>query len=184
MLDPVLKSKLTYLFHMLDVSENEQLHLEDFDIVAERVTKALGTSKKDKKKKEAIHRRSKNFFVKMQKTMELEKDTIDLEDWLQYFDYVVRNPDKQLLNEVVRYLLAFFFGVFDANRDGYFSAQEYEDLFATFGISKSQSQTAFNYMDLNKDGRLTRYELLMAVEIFLTSPDPKEPGQWIFGDWK
>jgi Ca2+-binding EF-hand superfamily protein len=180
----MLKEKLTYLFHMLDTSENELLDIKDFEMVAEQVTKHLGTSKLEKRKKAAVFRRSRDFFQRIHTAMELTKDSIDLKDWLVFFEnHVLGNENKQSLNEIVRYLLSFFFGVFDDNRDGFFSIKEYENIFETFGITKSQSQGAFNKMDLNNDGILSRYELLMAVEMFLSSTDPDEPGNLIFGDW-
>jgi Ca2+-binding EF-hand superfamily protein len=184
MVDSMLKEKLTYLFHMLDVSQNQQLDVKDFELVAEQVTKHLGNSKLEKRKKAAVFRRSRDFFKRVQTAMGLTKDSIDLQDWLGYFEnHVLGDENKQSLNEVVRYLLSFFFGVFDDNRDGFFSIKEYENIFETFGISKSQSQGAFNKMDLNQDGILSRYEILMSVEMFITSTDPDEPGNQIFGDW-
>lgn len=184
MIDQMISSKLTYLFHMLDVSENELLDIKDFEMVAEQVTVGLGNTKLEKRKKAAIFRRSRDFFKRIQKAMNLSKDSIDLQDWLGYFEnHVLGEDNKQSLNEVVRYLLSFFFGVFDDNRDGYFSIKEYEHIFETFGISKSQSKIAFDKMDLNQDGILSRYELLMAVEMFLTSTDAEDPGNRIFGEW-
>ena len=185
MMDPMISSKLTYLFHMMDVSQNELLDIKDFEMVAEQVTVGLGNTKLEKRKKAAVFRRSRDFFNRIQKAMNLTKDSIGLQDWLGYFEnHVIGADQKQSLNEVVRYLLSFFFGVFDDNRDGYFSITEYEKIFETFGISKSQSKAAFDKMDLNQDGILSRYELLMAVEMFLTSTDPTEAGNKIFGDWE
>jgi len=183
MLDPMITSKLTYLFHLLDVSDNELLDIHDFELVAERVTKGLGTSKLEKRKKAAILRRSRDFFNKITKSMNLTKEAIDLKDWLSYFEQHVLK-DKQSVNEVVRYLLSFIFGVFDENRDGYFSREEYENVFETFGITKPQSKQSFDKMDLNGDGILSRYELLMAIEMFVTSTNIDDPGQLIFGEWK
>jgi len=181
-LDPILQSKLTYLFHMLDKSENELLDVHDFELVATEVTKSLGNSKIEKRKKAAILRRSKDFYNKIAKSMNLTKEAIDLADWLGYFESHVLK-DKQSVNEVVRYLLSFIFGVFDENRDGYFSREEYENVFETFGITKPQSKQSFDKMDLNGDGILSRYELLMAVEMFITSTNMDDPGQLIFGEW-
>ncbi len=185
MLDPKITIKLTYLFHLLDVSDNKLLDIKDFEMVAAQVTKGLGNSKVDKRKKAAILRRSRDFFKRIKSSMMLEKDSIELHDWLGFYEYhVLVGADKHLLNEVVRYLLSFIFGVFDENRDGYFSLEEYENVFETFGISKSQSKLTFDKMDLNEDGILSRYELLMAVEMFISSTNEDEPGQLIFGEWR
>lgn len=185
MLDPLQNTKLTYLFNLLDVSKNQLLDLKDFELVAEHVTKSLGTSKLEKRKKAAIFRRSRDFYRRISKALDIKKDNINLQDWLAYFDqHVLGGSDRHTLNETVRYLLSFFFGVFDDNRDGYFSREEYENIFATFGITKSKSKAAFDTMDLNKDGILSRYELLLALEMFITSTDAKESGNLIFGKWK
>ena len=97
---------------------------------------------------------------------------------------VLDESDDVVLDEYVDLLLAFIFGMFDDNHDGYIQFSEYKDLFSIFGKSEAFSREAFDKIDVNNDGKLSRYELIPAMETFITSEDPSEIGNWVLGDWK
>jgi len=74
--------------------------------------------------------------------------------------------------------------LFDDNHDGYISTDEYVDMFVVYGIDIKYSAKSFIKLDINRDDRLSRNELLHAFETFLLSNEPNQPGNWIFGNWE
>ncbi|MFT6865391.1 MAG: Ca2+-binding EF-hand superfamily protein [Cyclobacteriaceae bacterium] len=185
MLASFKSAKLTYLFDLLDINGNGFLQLNDFVQLADNVRKILNYEEGEKEH-QAISRKSIKFFHKLLRDIPNPGDqSINLASWLQFFEEEVTSfEDEDTVDEWVDLLLAFVFGMFDENHDGYISLAEYQDLFTIFGKDGAFSKVAFDKIDINKDGKLSRYELIPAVETFLTSSNPDEYGNWVFGDWR
>lgn len=177
--------KMTYLFKMLDINGNGALQLDDFAELSEKVREKLGYEEGEKEHI-AIVQKSVRFFHKLLRDIPNPGDqTISLDEWLKFFgEEVASFEDEDTVDEWVDLLLAFVFGMFDENHDGYISLKEYSDLFEIFGRDHTFSKVAFNKIDANKDGKLSRYELIPAVETFLTSDNELEFGNWVFGNWR
>lgn len=185
MLNSFQSAKLTYLFNLLDVNSNGSLQLDDFTELSEKVREKLNY-KKEEKEHQAILQKSIKFFHKLLKDIPNPGDqAINIDEWLSFFsEEIATFEDEDTVDEWVDLLLAFVFGMFDENHDGYISLQEYLDLFEIFGKDHAFSNDAFEKIDANSDGKLSRYELIPAVEVFLTSTDETDVGNWVFGDWK
>lgn len=184
MLTPFQHQKLTYLFNLLDISNNGILQLNDFAELAESVREMLQYEEGKREHQEIVRKSVKLFHKLLRDIPYSENQSIALQDWLAFFDEeVVNTKDLEVVDEYVDLFLVFIFGLFDENRDGYISADEYQDIFHLFGIDKSFSKEAFSKIDRNGDNRLSKYELAPAMETFFTSLDESDVGNWIFGDW-
>ncbi len=185
MLSDFQRTKLTHFFRLLDQDGNNFLQLEDFSDIAERLRMEFEYAYDGPENKFLVSR-CVNFFHKLLSNVTHEgKQTIDLEEWLAYAQKeLVDNQDLNELEEFTEFMVGFFFDLFDENKDGYISAEEYADLFMIYHIDIKYSAKSFVNLDINKDGRLSRTELLFAFETFVTSDDPTMKGNWIFGDWE
>lgn len=181
MLSDFQQKKLTYLFRLFDFKKNEAIRKDDFMELAEKISEELNLGED---KSLAAKESSYTFFRRMAKDMDPEaKYEVRLDDWLKFFDEnVVNTEDSETVEEYAQLILSYIFGYFDENRDGYISIEEYENLFSTLGMSKLHSGLAFKRIDKNQDFRLSRYELILAVETFLTSDDPKNSDNLVFGN--
>jgi Ca2+-binding EF-hand superfamily protein len=184
MLTPFQSAKLTYLFELLDVNGNGSLQIGDFSDLTESIRKKLNYDEGGKEH-QAIAQKSAHFFHKLLKDIPHPEDqSITLTGWLKFFNAEVASfKDPDTVDEWVDILLSFLFGMFDDNHDGYISLEEYQDIFEVFGMDQAYSEAAFKKIDANGDNKLSRYELIPAIETFLTSDNPKEIGNWVFGNW-
>ncbi|WP_258104466.1 hypothetical protein [Marinoscillum sp. MHG1-6] len=184
MISDFQRKKLVHLFNLLDLSESGNLQLNDFAELAEKVRIKLNYEDRSKEHEVAVRKSVKFFYDLLREIPDHQDQTISLEQWLDYFDEnVVNSDDDDVISDHVQFFLDFLFGLFDENRDGFISIDEYIDIFEVFGLEKSHLAKAFIKLDLNADERLSRYELIPAIETFLQSDDPEEVGNWVFGAW-
>ncbi len=65
-----------------------------------------------------------------------------------------------------------FFGVLDVNGDGYLSEDEYSRSFELTGVQDASFvRHAFEYMDVNKDGKLSILEYTAGLLAYFTTED-------------
>lgn len=185
MLSDFQRKKLTHFFQLLDLDKNDILQLEDFSDIAERLCIEFSYDQGSKEQKFLVDR-CVNFFHKLLGDIKHEGyQVISLEEWLKYMAVeFIENRNTDALDEFSEFMIGFLFDMFDENNDGYISAEEYADLFVVYGIDIKYSAKAFINIDINKDDRLARNELLFAFETFLTSDDATMKGNWLFGDWQ
>ena len=185
MLSEFQREKLTYFFNLLDLSRNGSLQLEDFSEIAERVREQLGYDYSGDEYRFIVNKAVHFFHQLLRDIPKPEKQGIDLEQWLEFFDKrIVNGNDRDFQEEYLENVIGFLFDLFDENHDGYISVEEYADLFLMYGIDIKYSAKSFINLDLNRDDRLSKNEILHAVEVFFTSDDPSEKGNWVFGKWK
>jgi Ca2+-binding EF-hand superfamily protein len=178
MLSEFQTTKLTYLFVLLDVEKNGVIRDEDFLVLNEKLQEVR--DHEDSKKE------TKNLSLPFIRALlrDLNKsvfDEINHREFLDFFNGLLSSDDDEMLDEYSQLLLGFIFGYFDENKDGFISKEEYEQLFHVFGMVDDESVEAFGILDRNNDERLSRYELANAIETFLTSDDPENPDNFIFG---
>lgn len=183
MISDFQKKKLTHFFYLLDVNKNDFLQLEDFSIISDNLIFNLDYEE-GSKEHQFIAEKSVAMFYRFSADIANSGKNITLDDWLKFFDTnIIGNRNKELLEEYVELIIGFLFDLFDANHDGYISIEEYTDIFMAYGIDIKYAAKAFVNLDINQDERLSKSEILYAVETFLVSDDTRERGNWIFGNW-
>ncbi len=184
MLSDFQRKKLTYFFHLLDDNKNGYLQLEDFSEIAEELCINLEYEFESSDHKFIVDKSVGLFYKLLKDIPHEEKQIISLEAWLDFFDKkLISNRNEELLDEYIELFIGFLFDLFDENHDGYISVDEYADLFVTYGIDIKYSAKSFVNLDINQDGKLSKNELIHAAETFMTSDDPSQKGNWIFGNW-
>lgn len=184
MLSGFQATKFRYLFHLLDINDDGLIEKKDFTELAERLS-TFQNGLIDDKAYEKLVFRGTTFYNRLMKALKPSDPTrIGLHEWIRYIhEEILVSGDEDNLAELTQLLLGFVFGLFDENHDGYLSLEEYQDLFQTLNVSRSKSLETFRKLDVNEDHTLSRYEVVLAVETFLISDDPKDSGNWIFGDY-
>jgi hypothetical protein len=70
----------------------------------------------------------------------------------------------------------------DHDGDGKLDQQEYRAWFVSaFGLSEHDADTAFDKVDSDHDGHVTRSEMVAAIHDYYFSDDPEAPGNWLLG---
>ncbi|WP_258105229.1 EF-hand domain-containing protein [Marinoscillum sp. MHG1-6] len=185
MLSEFQSTKFKHLFNLLDINDNGIIQKNDFTLLAERVAPFVN-GKIDSKAYNQLVYRGMTFYNRLIKSLEpSDPSRIGMHEWVKYIDKeIIESGDQDNLAELTQLLLGFIFGLFDENHDGFLSLEEYQEIFQVLSIDDSKASLLYEKLDSNSDDRLSRYELVLAVEGFLTSDDPSELGNWIFGDYQ
>ena len=185
MLSPFQEQKLNYFFGLLDLNKNGYLQLSDFTEISEKIRLKMGYEDRSQEHKFLVDKSVKFFHRLLTDIPHSDNQVIKQQEWLDFFDReIVSSGEEEVLDEYVEMIIGFLFDLFDDNHDGYISVEEYADIFLIYGIDIKYSARAFINLDLNQDDKLSRSELLHAVETFLTSDNQSEKGNWIFGNWE
>ncbi len=179
------KKKLTHYFNVLDSNRNGVLQEDDFITIGENVCLNLGLP---------LSGTEYDFFVKKCKEMfeilkkDLDKDhnnAVDLDEWLFYWEkFIFTDKNVDLLKKYVALTVKFVFDLYDVDKDGLITTDEYTDMFTIYGIPVVYSAKSFVKLDVNKDGVISKDELVKAVKDYFVSSNPDTPGNWIFGNYE
>lgn len=179
------RKKLTHYFNILDHNKNGELQEDDFIGVGENVCLNLGISLNGPEYKYFVDR-SKEMFAYLLKDLDKDGDkSISLEEWLFYFDkYILTEKNVELLKKYIALTVRHVFELYDVNKDGLITVDEFADMFTIYGISVKYSAKSFVKLDKNNDGVISKQELVLAVKDYFISSKPDAPGNWIFGDYE
>ncbi|GGS29412.1 MULTISPECIES: EF-hand domain-containing protein [Actinokineospora] len=93
----------------------------------------------------------------------------------------VQSMDQDLVENAYIPLNSVFFDVVDSDHDGKISESELVSALQRDGLSADNVREAFQRMDRDKDGDITRQEWDQAVREMLLSSDPNAPGSIMLG---
>ena len=179
------RKKLGYFFRILDLNSNGSLQMDDFSEMVEKVRITLDYEPQDKNHKRITDKAVKLFNSLVDDIKPFSFNQVTEDEWINFFlDQVILTDDEDTLDEYKELIFNFMFDFFDQNRDGFISKKEYEDFYDIFGIDRSFCDKAFSLLDKTQSYKLSRYDLMTAVEEFFASDDPTLHGNWIFGNWE
>ncbi len=181
MLTKLQKQKQTHFFHILDYDCNGVIQRDDFVAIGENIAVIRGFGVQSKEF-EIVMSTSLGVWDKL--TQYVHSANCSLDMWLTFIDSLVINSSEDWYDQYVTGMVQTLFDLFDTDNDYYISLDEYIDLFIGMRIEVRFAPISFKNLDQNKDGLISRDELVSAVEEFLKSDDPKATGNWLFGYWK
>ncbi|MEM9896066.1 MAG: EF-hand domain-containing protein [Bacteroidota bacterium] len=180
---PFLTEKVGYFFRILDLNGNGFLQGDDFEEMAAKIIKIMkleeGSYRERKVKEKAL-----KLFQTLAKDMNpFSYNQITEQEWINFFlSYVIN--DEERLNDYKELIFNFMFDFFDQNRDGFINKAEYQDFFKIFGLDQSFVDDAFDKLDHSKVQKVSRYDLMAALEDYFTSTEEEVKGNWVFGNWQ
>ena len=179
------RKKLGYFFRILDLNSNGCLQMDDFTEMVEKVRLTLDYEVGGKGHKRITDKAVKLFNSLVKDIKPFTFNQVTEQEWVDFFlREVILSGDEDTLDDYKELIFNFMFDFFDQNRDGFISKKEYEDFYDIFGIDRAYCDKAFSLMDKTQNYKLSRYDLMNAVEEFFASNDPTLPGNWIFGNWE
>lgn len=184
MLSELQRNKLSYFFDLLDLNRNELLQHNDFSDLAELVREKLQL-KEGSSEHEYIAKQSVRLFHQLLSDISPEEpQSIKKSEWLDFFeDKFGDEVDEEILETYQMQIYLYVFDFFDVNKDGFITRDEYEWFFELFKLDQEFLDKSFSKLDVNGDQKVSRYEMLAAIEEFLTSDEEDAAGNWAFGNW-
>jgi Ca2+-binding EF-hand superfamily protein len=178
MLSEFQKRKQAKVFEVGDVDKNGVLEQADFERVSDNLARASGfaTGSPEHQSLRAAYLAG---WAQVQTYAKQYSDRVTPSEWLEARAALINDP--ALYPRFKQSTVDVFFKMFDANRDGAISCEEFSLFFKGYEIDDAQAEEAFRQMDTNGDGRITREEMFELVEQFHHSQDPSAPGNWLYG---
>lgn len=178
------KKKLSHFFNILDSQKKGYLQIDNFSDIVENIRISFGYTPEDKKYKFLAEKSTRFFHKLLNSAIHADPQSISEQEWIDHIETeIIDGGNEDLFDDFAEFIIGFLFDMFDDDHDGYISTDEFVDMFIVYGIDIRYSAKAFLNLDVTKDGRLSKNELIHAFETFLLSDDPQEPGNWIFGTW-
>jgi len=180
MLTELQTAKLTHIFNIIDFDRNGTIEKEDFEAIGENLAIIrdfdYGSADFDR-----VMGLSMSIWNNLQPHISGSEGS--LSDWLTFMDNLFNEGDGLAYMNYLKKFVDTLFNLFDVNKDGVFSQNEYIDLFIGLRIEVRFAPKAFKRIDINGDGIISKDELIKSSNVFMMSNDPEAPGNWLFGDW-
>ncbi|MEM9338699.1 MAG: EF-hand domain-containing protein, partial [Bacteroidota bacterium] len=177
------RKKLTYFFRLLDLDRNQQLEVNDFSDMVEYVRARLDIEEGSIAHKNIADKATRFFHQLVADISPKNQQAISEKEWITYFGKKLNGKKKEAALEKYQELIfRYMFDFFDHNHDGFITKNEYQIFFEIFGVDKTYFDKSFSFLDKNRDEKISRYEILAAIEDFLMSDEEEAKGNWIFGN--
>ena len=174
--------KQIHYFNVLDYDGDGFLEKQDFLDVADRLAKMRGYDD-GSSRHSAVRQEILRMWTNARALSGAEgKTRITLEEWLAHEQEVL--DSSVLIQSYVQGIARVIFDVLDADSDGVISEEEYRTFFRAFQDNAEGADRAFQKLDVDDTGHLTREDFLDLVTEFHLSDDPDARGNWLFGSYR
>jgi Ca2+-binding EF-hand superfamily protein len=167
------------MFHAIDRNEDGVLSWDDHQLILDRFAAATHLSA-DSAEYQALRGAIARNWEELKVHADLDRDdVVDLEEWLAHNDRMLGTKEgyEIAISSISNMLL----GLADDDRDGKLTLANWTMLLGVYGADAQRAQQSFARVDLDGDGIVTVSELMQAVEQFVGSSNPDDPGHWLLG---
>lgn len=183
MLSELQKEKISHYFSVvLDQDRNGILDENDFLEIGESLC-ILWSYRPDTPEYQNVIDGCLKSWRMFEKYFSKQNAEANREQFLMFYDTMLSDKDQSLYREFVSLMIGSIFDSFDLNNDGVISTDEYTDMFLCYHIPIRHSAKAFVKLDRDGDFKVTKTELMEAVDEFFLSSNPEARGNWLFGFW-
>ena len=182
MLTELQRRKLQLRFALLDTDGDGTLSREDFELVTLRICAAFGHLPGS-----PGYDRVLGAYLKLWERLcaEMGHDPYEhtlLPDFLSACERALLGPAREDLPQLHDLdLVDLIFDIADADDNGVIDLAEFTTWMHAYGVGARDTIDAFDLLDTDKDGVLSRAEMLKAAEEFYNAQDPVVAGNWLFG---
>lgn len=181
MLSDFQTRKLAHAFRLADRNSDGVLEQADYEQYAAQMASAFEVAH-DSNTARALHEKIMGDWEMTKRLVAGKDGAITLAEFLAFHDAVIHSP--MLEGFVAGYVdgtLALWRAV-DPNgpADGA-NLFRFARFLRAFGISEPEAVDAFQHLDSNHNGIMSRDEMIAAQKEFLVSDDPNAGGNWLLG---
>ena len=179
MAEDVLRRKHRKLFRVYDADRNGFIEEVDFTIIFERVAAVMGLLP-GAAEYEPLRKQFHFVWENIRNLADANADNkVSEDEWLRYADTMSQSPahyekDAGALSEMM-------FNLFDSDRDGRLTPEDFNRFFRAFRIEESLAPLAWGKLSLKEPGFLSRPEGLVYAKQFYGSRDEADAGNHLLG---
>jgi Ca2+-binding EF-hand superfamily protein len=183
MLTELQKRKLQLRFALLDTDANGYLAQEDYDLVTLRLCAAFGHLP-GTADYERVHGAYLKLWEQLRSRMDLDGEgRISLQQFMDGCERLLKEQGPGRLDEhpLAHDPVDLIFEMVDSDQDGVIDLVEFTTWMHAYGVGAQDTVEAFDLLDADDDGVLSRPEVEAAAAAFYASNDPADVGNWLFG---
>ncbi|MGL1887634.1 MAG: hypothetical protein OCD76_14050 [Reichenbachiella sp.] len=175
------RRKFTHIFRILDFNHDGLIEETDFLEMMENIA-IFRCIEYPSKIDTLISKRGREIWKAFSDFSQTQKKKkTNLKNWLSYLENL-NNIDDTIMSIGIRSAVNDIFFIFDKDDDSLLSKQEYLCLFVSLKVVIKDAHICFENLDFNKDGQISKSELILAIYQFINSDDPDDHGNYIFGN--
>lgn len=179
MLTDLQRRKISNVFAVHDYDRDGVLTKGDFEEYTRRIAATRGWAPGS-----AEYGRLLSRFIAFWEGLESGSDRsgdrrVSQEEWFAYWDRILQDDD--LFDDLIRPIAENVFDTLDHRGDGVVTADEFALMYTSGALDAGAAAAAFERLDGNHDGHITRDEMSHLIAEFFKSSDPDAPANWLFG---
>ena len=179
MLSDALRDRLITVLGIWDADDDGAIEESDYAIAAGRIASLSGLEPGSEEYEE-LHRQLVNGGWQLLRQFDTDGDgRVSIEEALAGFDGL--HDDAQRYHEVIVEPSYSVFDLIDTDHDGRITADEHRAYLLALTVDEAIADVAFEHLDLDGDGYVSRDEFVQLMAEFFTSEDPDVAGGWMFG---
>lgn len=181
MLTELQTRKLTRGFILFDLDQNGVMDRQDCELVVRATTHAMGYAPGS-----AEYTTYYNEYMTGWDALLVVGDSdgdqkLTLAEFCIAYDKLMAQPEQ--FDAVILGFVKTAITLWDSNQDGKVSEEEYKNYLLSVQVTEKEASDAFQRLDLNGDGYLSREELFENLKEYYFSDDPNARGNWFFGTY-
>jgi Ca2+-binding EF-hand superfamily protein len=186
MLGKLQQIKINHMFRFYDADSNGQLERKDFVEIADRLAASRGVEQ-GTDAYASLKEIQMQWWDKYRSYLNKDVDgTINSDEWLAFWGALMTliadeaSSGSSDFLQMLKDSAVTMFDMMDDDSDGRGTCREYATWLNTF-LPQADAQAAFDRLDVNGDGVLTRDGAVGLLKEFLMSNDPEAPGNHLMG---
>jgi Ca2+-binding EF-hand superfamily protein len=176
MLSDFRRRKLSAGFSELDVDGDGLLGTADIETLIRNHGDAYGFAD-GTPEYEDLARRTMAVWQQLRQFDSDDDDHVSLDEYVAGFEAFLRRRDDFLASMTA--LVDTFYAVADRDHTGEITEPELVRHFRAWNHTEEQARTAFQRLDRNSRGAISKAEWMENLEEFYFSEDPSAPGTWL-----
>ena len=183
---PFIQRKLALAFCKHDLSKNGLLERKDFQLIGQTIAKSLGLKEDNSKYQQIVDSYTQAWDIAFAASAERSGGQLSLTQFLEALSQHYQSPTekesqhRKTVDELVQKL----FDGLDLDGNGTISITEYRLFLQAIGETNEENiKLAFETIDTNKDGTISRDEFVQIRLDYFMLDDPEHPSKWFYGSF-